>query len=615
MFAFSNRAKTRLVLLAVAIAGLLAVPWGYYDARETLLSEAIDDDGGGAWRAVLLKETLVRVLGAWLLLGVPVGAWMFARRQVRQRFSLQKLNVAMEQSATPIMIVNAGGVIEYVNQGLCTLSRYSREELIGQVWIGKSRAMPQANITKVERLANEGKTWTEDFELERKGGERFPAKVTSTPVRDADGEAAACIIVIADMTEVQHQAHEMRLAKERAEDADRAKGVFLATMSHEVRTPLNGIVGFSDLLLDTELTSEQREYVLAIHASGETLMKLTGDILDYSCIESGRVELLAAPCELRDLIEDALEVVAPRAAEKKLQILHEIDPALPGCIIADSGRLRQVLVNLLGNAIKFTHAGEVEVSARFAPPDARGSGSPFEEAEASQDGAEVSAGTGAQTMIGIEFTVRDTGIGIAAEDQARLFEPFVQLDSSNSRRYGGVGLGLVISYDLVRLMGGRITVASEAGKGAVFSFTIRCAVDPEDIGPAARTARLSGKRIAVVSTHAGLRRELERELALAGATTVPLEMARLSESAWDLAVVDCNTAAVSTLSEYMMTPERWHADRVIGLVGADIDARQRKILRPYFRGLLEKPVRHRVLIDRLFKNTGNASASANSAQL
>lgn len=572
------------------------------------------DGAIGMWRRALLKEAFIRALYVWLLLGVPVVTYVLVRRRMRQDFSIHKLNVAVEQSTTPMVIVSETGVIEYANQGACALSRYTREELIGQVWPSVSRAQPESKIAKVERLAHEGKTWTEDFEFERKGGERFPAKVTSTPVRKNNGEIAAYIIVVADMTEVQRQAHELRLAKERAETADRAKGSFLATMSHEVRTPLNGIIGFSDLLLDTELTAEQREYVVAIHTSGETLMQLTGDVLDYSRIESGVMELAAEPCELRDLIEDALDVVAPRAASKKLQLLHDVDPAVPDYIIADGGRLRQVLINLLGNAIKFTHDGEVEVTVHLAPPAGRGSRAPFAHSGA-QDAPETDGPDGSAGTINLEFTVRDTGIGIAPEDQARLFLPFVQLDSSSARRYGGAGLGLVISYDLVRLMGGSISVASETGKGTTFSFTMRCSADMQSVVAPAQRSRLAGKRIAVVSAHHGLQREIEREAARAGASVLSLRMEQLNSVEWDSAVVDCDDAVISSLLDYMTVPDRWYASCVLGLVDVDIDNQHRKLIRPYFRTLVGKPLRHRLLVERLAKTGGDPGASEFSAQL
>jgi PAS domain S-box-containing protein len=615
MLVFSYRTNIRLTIITVVFAGVLAGIWGYRDERGRRLAAATGardnmclDAETSIWHDALLREAVIRALHAWLLLGAPVATYVYARHRALRKFSIHNLNVDMEQSATPMMIVNAAGIIEYANRGLCTLTGFERNELIGQVWLGKSRALPRANVVKVGHFARQGKTWTEDFELARKVGEHYPAKVTSIPVCNADGGIAAYIIVIIDMTEIQRQARELRLAKERAETTDRAKGIFLATMSHEVRTPLNGIVGFSDLLLDTELTHEQRECVLAIHTSGETLMQLSGDILDYSHIESGRVKLASAPCELCDLIEGALDMVAPRAVGKKLQFLHDIDPALPECIITDGGRLRQVLVNLLDNAIKFTRSGEIEVSVRFAPPDAPDSGTPFEHPPSIVAAAAAAQAASQAGTLMLEFTVRDTGIGIAPEDQARLFQPFVQIDSSSSRRHGGVGLGLVISRDLVGLMGGRITVTSEPGKGTLFSFTTRCATGEDAPAAPAACRRLSGKRVAVVSTHPGLCRELGRELERAGATMIPLPMSRLGEAGWDLAIIDCTFEILPDLRECMAVPGRWHAGRVIGIVDVDIDGQQRKLLRPNFLALLGKPVRHRVLLDQLFKNAGAPAA-------
>ncbi|AWI08548.1 PAS domain-containing hybrid sensor histidine kinase/response regulator [Ereboglobus luteus] len=588
------------------------VPVDSFDGKHNIMRL---DGEISVWNMALYEKAFVQALYAWLLFGVPFATFVIVRRYARQAFSIRKLSAAMEQSATPMMIVSDTGVIEYANHGLCALTRYDRKELLGQVWLGKAQAMPEHNITKIKKFIHEGKPWTEDFELGRKSGARFPAKVTSTPVRDAGGEIAAYIIVIVDMTEIQRQASELRLAKESAENADHAKSVFLATMSHEVRTPLNGIIGFSDLLLDTDLSTEQREYVHAIYAGGETLMQLTGDILDYSRIESGRMSLATEPCDVRTLVENTLELAAPRAAGKQLQLLHEIAPEVPSSIITDTGRLRQVLVNLIGNAVKFTPAGEVEVTVRLVardPSEPVADAFPLESPPADES---QEPSPSRENDVVLEFSVRDTGIGIAPENQSRIFQPFTQLDSSNSRRYDGAGLGLSICYDLVRLMGGRMTVVSELDKGSMFSFTIRCAANEDVSAMPAEGALLSGKRIAVVTSHDGLRRELKRELALAGAVALELQMPRLGATEWDLAVVECDAGTLTALRTYATVPERWHAERVIGLVDIDIDKQQRRLLRPYFRTVLNKPVGHQTLVERLAKNTGDADASESSAQL
>jgi len=569
-----NKTKLALASLLIVAAGLVADEWWGF----------------------------ARALDVWLLLGIPFAAYVVARRSSRQKLLIRKLGAAVGQSRTPMLIVDAEGFIEYVNQGWCALSQFSRQEVSGQRWVERiTRTMPAEKVAQVRRLFAEGKTWTEDLELERKGGGRLSASVTCTPIRNpggARGQIAGHILVFADRTELQRQAAEMRAARERAEAADRAKGVFLATMGHEVRTPLNGILGFSDLLLDTHLSAEQREYVLAIHTSGEALMQLTGDILDYSRAASGRLQIKPEACELRDVVEEALDITAPRAAAKKLQLLHDIAPGVPERALIDGGRLRQVLVNLVGNAIKFTPAGEVEVAVRVAEAHAGGT-----------------AGEEAPGTLALEFSVRDTGIGISAEDQPRLFRPFEQLDSSNARRYGGAGLGLAISYDLVRLMGGSMSVASEPRKGATFSFTVRCA-PLETAGT--KTRRLEGKRVAVVTREDSLRRELERELSAQGATPLAAGMENLGDdaTAWDLAIVDCDETTLAHLHAYMMVPERWRGESTVGLIDVSLANDRRKILRPYFRALVSKPAHHRALIEKLArKQSADAGASADAAGL
>jgi len=602
------RNKTRLVIIClcalVMAAGLAAGAWGHHDVR--------------------------RAFYVWLLLGIPLAVYVVSRRSSRQMLLIRKLGAALEQSTIPMVIVDAAGVIEHVNQGWCELSRFSRQEVSGLRWLDRiARTTPAETVAQLQHLFDSGKTWTRDLELVRKDGERASASVTCTPLRDPKGRVDGHILVFSDRTELQRQAAEMRHARERAEAADHAKSVFLATMSHEVRTPLNGILGFSDLLSDTTLSAEQREYVRAIRSSGEALMQLSGDILDYSRAESGRLQLKPDPCDLRDLVEEALDIVAPRAAGKKLQLLHDIAPAVPARVLIDGGRLRQVLVNLVGNAIKFTPSGEVEVIVRSTPEPSVAQAilpvpatsapitpvDPLDPVVPIDSLSEKLSPPASSSQL--EFSVRDTGIGISAEDQTRLFRPFVQLDSSSARRYEGAGLGLVISYDLVRLMGGGISVTSERDKGSTFSFTVRCA-PLENENAAAKTRRLEGKRIAVVTKAPGLRRELVRELASQGATPFTTELEKLGQDtpAWDHAIVDCDETTLSHLRAYTTVPERWRGDCIIGLIDVGMDSDRQKLLRPFFRALLRKPVRHRLLIKKLAPASNDAaSASEDSSAL
>jgi len=292
-----------------------------------------------------------------------------------------------------------------------------------------------------------GRTFTEEYRIARKDGGYVYWADRGRPIYSHKGQVIKFIGACTDITERKHREEELRKAKDGAEAANLAKSQFLANMSHEIRTPMNGIIGMTSLALDTELTGEQRGLLNTVKESADTLLALINDILDFSKIEAGKLTLDPIDFNLRNRLEDALLAVALRAHQKGLELVCHLPPDVPDALVGDPGRLRQVVLNLVGNAIKFTARGQVVVDVRVQSQGEHG--------------------------VTLHFTVSDTGIGIPKEKQRLIFEPFTQADGSTTRTYGGTGLGLAISTQLVGLMGGRIWVESEVGQGSRFQFTVR----------------------------------------------------------------------------------------------------------------------------------------------
>ena len=311
------------------------------------------------------------------------------------------------------------------------------------------------------------------------------------PMRNEKGEVIGVVGISRDVTEQVENEKNLIAAQQAAEAANKAKSAFLAMMSHEIRTPMNGVIGAASLLLGTDLAPQQEEFVHAIQVSGENLLTIINDILDYSKIEAGKIELEKTPFILRGCVEDAFDLFVHVAAKKNIELLYYVDPDVPKMLIGDTTRLRQILVNLLGNATKFTENGEIHLKVRNVLLDE------------------------SKKECQIEFALQDTGIGIADEHKDRLFQAFTQADASSTRKYGGTGLGLTISRKLTELMGGEIWFESQKGKGSTFYFTVTLPIagQPEEKVEILPIEALRGKRALVIDDNETNRWLLSDQLA------------------------------------------------------------------------------------------------------
>ncbi len=391
---------------------------------------------------------------------------------------LKKLTVALEQSPASVIITDKDGIIEYVNPMHTEVTGYTFDESLG-----KNPRFLSSGEQSLEFYEDVWETicrkeiWHGEFINKRKDGEFYWEEASISPVLNSEGEIINFLAVKQDITDRKAMETELVAAKVTAEDATKAKSDFLANMSHEIRTPMNAIIGMSHLALKTRLDEKQLDYVSKIDTAAKALLGIINDILDFSKIEAGKLSIEKSEFHLDDVLNNISTLVSVKTGEKGLELLFKVSPDVSDTLIGDSLRLGQVLINLANNAVKFTEVGEVFISV--------------EQLERKRDKAVL------------KFTVQDTGIGMTEEQRAMLFQPFTQADASTTRKYGGTGLGLTISKNLVELMGGEICVDSEFGKGSAFTFTANFGLPGGDTERKYRlSSDLMGMRALIVDDNA-----------------------------------------------------------------------------------------------------------------
>lgn len=443
---------------------------------------------------------------SWNALALPDQGFIYAQgRDVTERRRMEdtlrereeRLRAILDNAVEGIVTIDRGGIVQSFNPAAEQIFGYAAQEVIGRnVTMLQPEPHRSHHDEYIARYLGGGVKHvigiTREVQGQRKDGGLFPLLLSVSEIRL--GERIIFTGIMRDITEQKRAEEELRQAKQAADQANRAKSDFLASMSHEIRTPMNAIIGMAELLSDTPLTPEQRRYVQSFQNAGENLLGIINDILDLSKVEAGQMSLESIPFDLGELVERTCELLAPRAHAKGLEFNCRTAPILPARVLGDPTRLRQVLVNLLGNAIKFTDHGEITLSVELEP------------------------GSEAAGRAALHFMVRDSGVGIAPDKLEAVFESFSQADATVTRRYGGTGLGLTICRRLVGLMQGRIWVESELGRGSTFHFTVELETSGlAEPRPEQPSQDIAGLRVLVVDDNPTSRQILEETLANWGA--------------------------------------------------------------------------------------------------
>ncbi len=527
---------------------------------------------------------------------------------------------AVLDAATQVSIIatDVNGVIDVFNAGAELMLGYTAEEMVGRQTpqiihlesevvargqeLTKELGRPIEGFRVFVENASRGQTEEREWTYVRKDGSRLPVNLLVTARRDRDGHVIGFLGIATDISARKRAAADILKAKEAAEAANRAKSDFLANMSHEIRTPMNAIIGMTELVLDTELNPTQRDYLAMVNESGESLLAVINDILDFSKIEAGKLGLERTPFNIREVLGDTLKSLSLRAHRKRLELVCHIAPDVPFAIEGDPHRLRQMVINLVGNAIKFTEAGEVVLDVAVERTEETG---PM-----------------------LHFGVADTGVGIPQEKMDSIFEAFEQADTSTTRRYGGTGLGLAIVSRLVDLMEGNIWVESEVGRGSVFHFTARFGAASADLLPNISEIHppvLRGLRVLVVDDNATSRRILTEMLTNWGMQprAVPnvsegiaeLERSFLLGAPYAMILTDSNMPGQDgfELARQIQRRKELCGSMIMMLTSADRNDDQSRCQELNISAYLIKPVKQSELLDAIVQAVGTTTSLAGSA--
>jgi PAS domain S-box-containing protein len=583
----------------------LLVPAKYYSGHQKAFSE-FSKNGKGAAIGQTLELTALRkdgeefpvelslnsiqLRGRWGAVGIlrDITGRKELERKIRDHAEFMRTLV--DSIKNPIYYKDVTGAFLGCNQAFEKFKGFPPGFVLGKTVFDFDSPdfASRQHAVDLELLGQSGYRTFED-RLKDGNGQMHDVIVTKATFGDSDGKARGIVGIWTDISERKQIETELQKAKQEAEAAARAKAMFLANMSHEIRTPMNGIMGMNGLLLDTALTEEQRQFAEIVRSSANALLSVINDILDFSKIEAGKLDFENSDFDLQSMLDDMNDLLAIRAQEKGLEYLCCVDLSVPRLLRGDSGRLRQILTNLVGNAVKFTSEGEIRIDAALVHET--------------------------NSHATLRFTIKDTGIGIAAEKRDALFSPFVQADASTTRQYGGTGLGLAISRQLVALMGGEIGMDSTLGAGSTFWFTLALEKQPQKVDARAK-ADIKGLRILVVDDHATNRDLLMRLLTSWGcrgsavdggeAAMKMLREAVASREPFRIAILDMAMPDMDgeMLGRRIKEDERLAETQLVLLTSLVAHGDTARIHEIGFAACISKPVRSARLFDLLLQIAG-----------